>query len=56
MKDPRLHYYTPRTSPGLVKDYSALSEVDQMLHAQLETEKVTTTEEPSEEKPLPHNG
>ena len=48
LKDPRLDYYTP-TSPSWV-DYSTLSELDQMLHAQLETEEVTTTEEPSEER------
>ena len=49
LKDPRLDYYTPRTSPSLTKDYSELSELDAMLHAQLETEGVTTTttEEPS---------
>ena len=50
LKDPRLDYYTPRTSPSLVKDYSELSELEQMLCAQLETEEVTTTEEPSEER------
>ena len=47
LKDPRLDYYTPRTSPSLTKDYSELSELDAMFHAQLETEGVTTTEEPS---------
>ena len=34
----------------LVKDYCELSELGQMLHAQLETEEVTKTEEPSEER------
>ena len=33
----------------LMKDYSELS-LDELLHAQLETEEVTTTEEPSEER------
>ena len=42
LKDPRLDYYTPRTSPSLEKDYSELSELDQILHAQLEAEEVTT--------------
>ena len=50
LKDSRLDYYTPRTSPSLIKDYSELSKLDEMLHAQLETEEVTTTEEPSEER------
>ena len=48
LKDPRLDYYTS-TSPSWV-DYSVLSELDQMLQAQLETEEVTTTEKPSEER------
>ena len=48
LKDPRLDYHTPRTSPSLTKDYSELSELDAMFHAQQETEGVTTTtEEPS---------
>ena len=46
LKDPRLDYYTA-TSPSWL-DQSELSELDQMLRAQLteETEEITTTEKP----------
>ena len=46
LKDPRLDYYTPRTSPSFTKDYSELNELDAMLHVQLEEVTTTTTEEP----------
>ena len=50
LKDPRLDYYLPRTSPSLKKDYS---ELDAMLHTQQETEGfTTTTEEPTDDTTL----
>ena len=55
LKDPRFDYYSPRTSPSLTKDYSELSELDVMLHTQLETEgftTTTTTEEPTNDTTL----
>ena len=47
LKDPRLEYY-PSTSPSWA-DQSELSELDQMLRAQLETE-ATTTDRSAEER------
>ena len=47
LKDPRLEYY-PSTFPSWV-DQSELSELDQMLRAQLETE-ATTTDRSAEER------
>ena len=46
LKDPRLEYYSS-TSPSWV-DQSELSELDQMLQAQLETEATTTDRSPEE--------
>ena len=52
LKDPRFDYY-PSTSPSWV-DQSELSELDQMLRAQLETEVTenTTTDRPADERTL----
>ena len=51
LKDPRLEHY-PSTSPRCI-DQSELSELDQMLRAQLETEATnTTTDRPAEERTL----
>ena len=54
LKDPRLDYYSPRTSPSLTQDYSELSELDAVLCIQLETEGFTTTstEEPTDDTAL----
>ena len=52
-----MDYYSPRTSPSLTKDYRELSELDAMLHTQLEMEgfttTTTTTEEPTDDTTLP---
>ena len=49
LKDPRLEYY-PSTSPSWV-DQSELSELDQMLRAQLEIATNTTTISAEERTP-----
>ena len=53
LEDPRLDYYSPRNS--LNKDINELSELDAMLHRQLETEGIiteTTTDNPIDDTTL----
>ena len=62
LKDPRLDYYTPRTSPSLEKDYSELSELDSVHNLKLKkslqqrNHQLKQFYKPQKREPLPHNG